>query len=145
MVLLPGEMPQDYWVMLHLSISIVDGERRASKTEVPWPNFITQGVSPRRGVGYLFPVRRHQWIDKPKQSLWSRSVMVFNTSVFRLTRFNFTYHHRSPVQNIWNTLKTSIAWHALTFKKTRHLSVPSEICRLCCWMRLPSNVRIITP
>ena len=42
------EMPQDYRVMLHLSVSVVDGERGVLKNEVPRPDFITQGISPRR-------------------------------------------------------------------------------------------------
>jgi hypothetical protein len=34
--------------MLNLSHGVIDVEREASKLEVPGPNFITQGVSPRR-------------------------------------------------------------------------------------------------
>lgn len=48
MTLMPGAMPQDYQFMLKLSINIVDDEREASKAEVSWPNFITQGISPRQ-------------------------------------------------------------------------------------------------
>jgi hypothetical protein len=36
--------------MLDLSNSVMSEEREASKLEVPHPNFITKGVSPRRDV-----------------------------------------------------------------------------------------------
>jgi hypothetical protein len=38
--------------MLELSNSVIGGELKASKLEVPGLNFITQGVSPRRDVVY---------------------------------------------------------------------------------------------
>ena len=56
MTLMPGAMPQDYQFMLKLSINIVDDEREASKAEVSWPNFITQGISPRQDGGYSLDV-----------------------------------------------------------------------------------------
>jgi hypothetical protein len=49
--------------MHHLSTSVMDGERTALKTEVPGPNFITQGVSPRRDVGfYIFDI--YEWLGE---------------------------------------------------------------------------------
>ena len=46
-------MPQAKLLKLHLSASVVSGGRRSLKTEVPGPNFITQGFSPRRDRVYL--------------------------------------------------------------------------------------------
>jgi hypothetical protein len=40
--------------MLHLSISSSRGESRAVIREVPRPDFITQGVSPRRDAVYSY-------------------------------------------------------------------------------------------
>jgi hypothetical protein len=41
MVLIPREMPQDDYCMLHLLINLTDEGREVLKPEVPWPNFIT--------------------------------------------------------------------------------------------------------
>ena len=52
MALMLADMPQEYLVMVHLSLSVVDGGRGALKTEVAGPRFVTQGVSRRRDRVY---------------------------------------------------------------------------------------------
>jgi hypothetical protein len=52
------EVPQDHWVMLHLSFSVVGGGHGVVEAKVPEPNFITQGVSLHRDVVYLISSSR---------------------------------------------------------------------------------------
>jgi hypothetical protein len=53
MVVMLGRMPLDSYVMLNLLICCLCGEIRGLISQVPRPDFITQGVSPRRDVLYI--------------------------------------------------------------------------------------------
>lgn len=59
-VLIYTKLPQEHRDILYLSESATGEEYDASKPEVPAPNFITEGVPPRRDGVYLLvsPVLR---------------------------------------------------------------------------------------
>jgi hypothetical protein len=52
--------------MLKLSKDVMCVECNERKLEVPWPNFITQGVSPRRDVVYHWNFRLSN--ERPEQA-----------------------------------------------------------------------------
>jgi hypothetical protein len=67
MVVMLGRMPLDSYVMLNLLICCLCGEIRGLISQVPRPDFITQGVSPRRDVLYILD----------EVSDWSNQIRLF--------------------------------------------------------------------